>query len=118
MNTFGYDWLEDSPLNQVMAFTNWVGVASSTALQSKYREWLKLGLLVLLHVAQICGECKLYNDSKNVEKCQGHIIVNNEEKPGLEWRNRKPNLDHIQLLKQSPFTIVMKSNIYVTIFWC
>lgn len=30
---FGYDWLKDSPLNQVMAFTNWVGVASSMALQ-------------------------------------------------------------------------------------
>jgi len=39
MNTSGYDWLEDSPWNQVMALTYCVGVASSMEASSHFARW-------------------------------------------------------------------------------
>ena len=38
MNTSGYNWLEDSPRNQVMALTYCVGVASSLEASSHLQD--------------------------------------------------------------------------------
>ena len=38
MNTSGYNWLEDSPWNQVMALTYCVGVASSLEASSHLQD--------------------------------------------------------------------------------